>query len=284
MEILKNLFKIGFFSSLNESNHQALVTSTHSQRLHSSSSAHKIQTQQVQKPERNFQSVKLDKHPRRRTHLSDNDYLQAIKNSATKSSPFFKADKLANSLSSSETSKFQANFLKFQSNSSKLLQKFLLDDTNESLSEKNKNLANAQRRLSYNNFRTQAQEQYNKYPNNRKSICIETGFNEDKQLLDDDLILDINDYDEDDDIFEDSCVQDEGVVFNGVECEKHLNSLSIGSGTTESNSLSTTASSSSSLASNVSDNLLKQQKNAPIKQGKFLIFLGYYRFLLIFQV
>ncbi len=247
---------------------QALVNSTHSQRLHSSGSAHKLQhpqhqQQQPLKPERNFQSVKIDKHPRRRTHLSDNDYLQALTSTTTKSSPFFNADKLTTSLSSAETGKLQANLLKFQSNSSIVLHKFLLDGTGESTNETHKTMADAQRRLSYHNYRSQQQEQYNKFPY-RKSVCVEVGGSDENQLIDDDLCLDMNDYDEDDDIFEESCAQEGG----GAECDKNANSLSIGSQATGSNSSATTASSSSSLVSSMSDALQKQQSTLPIKQSK----------------
>lgn len=243
--------------NMNESANQALANSTHSQLLNSSGSSQK----QSVKPERNFQSVKLEKNPRRRAHLSDNDFAQAL---TTRSSQFDGSQFIKNNQFQNKPTKL--------SNSSRVLNKYVMTPrgsvSNEN-EEKHKMMLNAQRRLSYHTYSRNDNQQIKLQ--NRKSMCIESGVDIDDELILDDVNVDLE-YG-DDDIFGDddedigtysdefvspSCISKNNLKPNSLIKKNEMNCMGIDSHMTP-NSSSTSASSSSSMISTSSGTCLKQQ-------------------------
>ena len=234
---------------------QAIVNSKH-KRLSSSGSAQKQKTQ-FSKPDVTFSSVKLDKNPRRRTHLSDNDYMHVL--SMTKSNQAYKStDKTKQSTHMSDSSKVLNQLLKHQSSV----------DALREYSEKNRMMADAQRRLSYHSYRNQDSAQVSKFQH-RKSMCVESAVDIEDELILDDVNVDL-DY-EDDDIFgeedeeelhtySEEFMSPSCLVKNNFKQDLKINKkqnenacLNMNNLMTP-NSSSTSASSSSSMISNSSDN------------------------------
>lgn len=183
-------FKFEF--SLNENNMpQGFVPrSAHSYRLGSTGSAYQAPIT----PALKFQSVKLEKQPRRRTHLSDNDFLEAFSNKQP-------------------NVKFQQPPQTPDFADCKVLNKYLTtksagprhSPTNED-GEQERMLLAAQRRLSYHNYKTAALNdsqisQHLKYPSHRRSVCVDNRVDVDDNT--DGLVLDVDLEYGDDDIFAD---------------------------------------------------------------------------------
>lgn len=227
---------------------QAIVNSKQ-KRLSSSGSAQK-QKIQTSKPEVSFSSVKLEKNPRRRTHLSDNDYMHVL--SMSKSNQILK--------SSDKLNKLQSHL----SNSSRVLNQLLMHQ-NSLDAEKNRMMADAHRRLSYHSYRNQENTQV-KFQN-RKSMCIESGVDIEDELVLDDVNVDL-DY-EDDDIFgeedeeelhtySEEYMSPSCLVKNNfkqdLKIKKPNDNVCLNMNNLIQNSSTTSASSSSSMLSNSSEN------------------------------
>lgn len=164
--------------------------SAHSYRLGSTGSAYQAPIN----PALKFQSVKLEKQPRRRTHLSDNDFLEAFSNKQSN----------VKSQQPPQTPDFaDCQVLNKHLTTKSVGPRHSLANEAE---EQERMLSAAQRRLSYHNYKTAALNdsqisQHLKYPSHRRSVCVDNGVDVDENT--DGLVLDVDLEYGDDDLFAD---------------------------------------------------------------------------------